>query len=155
MDSPPLDYDFFMGEALNLAKEAAKLREVPIGCVIVYENKIIGSGMNMRNTKKCCLNHAELIAIREASEYMGDWRLEDCVIFVTLEPCPMCAGAIVSSRIKTAVFGARNPKAGSCGSIINLLQVERFNHQVEIVEGVRAGECSALLSEFFKGLRDG
>ena len=138
-----------------LAEQAGKLGDVPIGCVVAYNGQIIGRGMNRRNAQKSALAHAELIAIGEASAWMGDWRLEGCAVYITLEPCPMCAGAIVSARIKTAVFGARNHKAGSCGSIVNLLNTEGFNHRVEIVEGVRGEECSRLLTDFFRKLRAG
>lgn len=142
-----------MKEALKQAKKAEEIGEVPIGCVIVYEDKIIGRGYNRRNSKKSTLAHAELIAIDKASNKMGDWRLEDCIIYVTLEPCQMCAGAIVQSRMKKIVIGAMNPKAGCAGSILNLLQMEEFNHQVEIVTGVLEMESSAILQKFFKDLR--
>lgn len=148
-----MEHEYYMDMALKLAEIAGKLGEIPIGCVIVRGGEVIGKGFNLRNTRKSSLCHAELIAINEASARLGDWRLEECAIYVTLEPCPMCAGAIVSSRIKTAVFGARNPKAGSCGSIVNLLQVDKFNHQVEIIEGIRGKECSEALTEFFRKLR--
>lgn len=142
-----------MKEALKQAKKAEEIGEVPIGCVIVYEDKIIGRGYNRRNSKKSTLAHAELIAIDKASNKMGDWRLEDCIIYVTLEPCQMCAGAIVQSRMKKIVIGAMNPKAGCAGSTLNLLQMEEFNHQVEIVTGVLEMESSAILQKFFKDLR--
>lgn len=143
----------YMKEALKEAKKAAKAGEVPIGCVIVYEDKIIGRGYNKRNTKKTTLAHAELIAIQKASKTMGDWRLEDCVMYVTLEPCQMCSGAIVQARIKEVVVGAMNPKAGCAGSILNILQMEEFNHQVELTTGVMKEECETVLKEFFKNLR--
>ncbi len=143
----------YMKEALKEAKKAAKAGEVPIGCVIVYEDKIIGRGYNKRNTKKTTLAHAELIAIQKASKAMGDWRLEDCVMYVTLEPCQMCSGAIVQARIKEVVVGAMNPKAGCAGSILNILQMEEFNHQVELTTGVMKEECETVLKEFFKNLR--
>ncbi len=143
----------YMKEALKQAKKAGEIGEVPIGCVIVYEDKIIGRGYNKRNTKKSTLAHAELIAIDKASNKMGDWRLENCTMYVTLEPCQMCAGAIVQSRMKKVVMGTMNPKAGCAGSILNLLQIEAFNHQVEIVTGVLEEECSNILQEFFKDLR--
>lgn len=143
----------YMKEALKEAKKAAKAGEVPIGCVIVYEDKIIGRGYNKRNTKKTTLAHAELIAIQKASKTMGDWRLEDCVMYVTLEPCQMCSGAIVQARIKEVVVGAMNPKAGCAGSILNILQMEEFNHQVELTTGVMKEECETVLKEFFKDLR--
>lgn len=143
----------YMKEAIKEAKKAAKIGEVPIGCVIVYENKIIARGYNKRNTKKTTLAHAELLAIQKASKVLGDWRLENCSMYVTLEPCQMCSGAIVQARIKEVVVGAMNPKAGCAGSIINLLQMEQFNHQVELITGVMEEECAAVLQQFFKALR--
>jgi tRNA(adenine34) deaminase len=143
----------YMKEALKQAKKAYLLGEVPIGCVIVYQDKIIGRGYNRRNTNKTTLAHAELTAINKASKGMGDWRLEDCTIYITLEPCQMCAGAIVQARIKRAVIGTMNPKAGCGGSILNLLQMEEFNHQVEITIGVLKKECTQVLQTFFKELR--
>lgn len=143
----------YMKEALKQAIKAREIGEVPIGCVIVYEDKIIGRGYNKRNTKKSTLAHAELIAIDKASNKMGDWRLENCTMYVTLEPCQMCAGAIVQSRMDKVVIGTMNPKAGCAGSILNLLQVEDFNHQVEIVTGVLEEECGSILQDFFKELR--
>lgn len=143
----------YMKEALKQARKAQEIGEVPIGCVIVYEDKIIARGFNKRNTKKSTLAHAELIAIGKASNNIGDWRLEQCIMYVTLEPCQMCAGAIVQSRMDKVVIGTMNPKAGCAGSILNLLQVEDFNHQVEIVTGVLEEECSSVLQEFFKDLR--
>lgn len=135
-------------------KRAMALDEVPIGCVIVYEDKIIARGYNRRNTDKNTLAHAELQAIKKASRKLGDWRLEGCTMYVTLEPCQMCAGALVQSRIDKVVIGSMNPKAGCAGSVLNLLQMEQFNHQVEIVEGVLGAECSAMLSDFFRELRE-
>lgn len=143
-----------MREALKLARKAAELGEVPIGCVIEYQGKIIGRGYNRRKTDKNTLSHAELIAIRKASRKMGDWRLEECTMYVTLEPCQMCAGAIVQARIPTVVIGCMNPKAGCAGSILNILQVPEFNHQVDIIRGVMEDECSEVLTEFFKALRE-
>ena len=143
----------FMREALKLAKRAAALGEVPIGCVIVHEEKIIGRGWNRRNTDKSTLAHAELIAIRKAARKLGDWRLEGCTISITLEPCPMCAGAIVQARIPRCVIGCMNPKAGCAGSVTNLLEMQGFNHRVEVTRGVLEDECSAMLKEFFKELR--
>ena len=142
-----------MKEALKQARKAYKLGEVPIGCVIVYDGKIIGRGYNRRNTDKCTLNHAEISAIRKASKYIGDWRLEGCTMYVTLEPCQMCAGASVQARIDRVVIGAMNPKAGCAGSILNVLQMKQFNHQVEVVRGVLEEECSRLLKDFFIELR--
>ena len=143
----------YMKEALKQAKRAYKAGESPIGCVIEYEGKIIGRGYNRRNTDKSTLAHAEISAIKKASKYIGDWRLEDCTIYVTLEPCPMCAGAIVQSRIKRCVIGAMSPKSGCAGSILNILDESRFNHQVEIETGILRDECQSLLSSFFKELR--
>ena len=143
----------FMKVAIAQAKKAYALGEVPIGCVIEYEGKIIGRGYNRRKTDKNTLSHAELIAIRKASKKIGDWRLEGCTLYVTLEPCQMCAGAIVQARIPTVVIGCMNPKAGCAGSILNILQVPQFNHQVEIINGVFEKECSSMLTEFFRELR--
>ena len=143
----------FMKEALKQARKAYDIGEVPIGCVIVFEDKIISRAYNKRNNNKSTLAHAELIAIDKASKKMGDWRLEECTMYVTLEPCQMCAGAIVQSRMERVVIGAMNKKAGCAGSILNLLQVEEFNHQVEIITGILEEECSAILQDFFKNLR--
>lgn len=144
----------YMKEAIRQARKAWKLQEVPIGCVIVREGKIIARGYNRRNTDKNTLAHAELQAIRKASRVVGDWRLEDCTMYITLEPCQMCAGAIVQARIPRVVIGSRNPKAGCAGSVLNLLQVPAFNHQVELTEGVLEEECSSMLSSFFRELRE-
>lgn len=143
----------YMKEAIKQAKKALALNEVPIGCVIVYEDKIIARGYNRRATDKNTLSHAELNAIRKASKKLGDWRLDDCRMYITLEPCQMCAGAIVQSRIKKVYAGCMNPKAGCAGSIMNLLQVKQFNHQVEFEEGLLGEECSRMLSDYFKDLR--
>ena len=143
----------YMKEALKQAKKAAAIGEVPIGCVIVYQDKIIARGYNRRKIDKNTLSHAELNAIRKASKVMGDWRLEDCDLYVTLEPCQMCAGAIVQARMKRVYIGCMSPKSGCAGSILNLLQVDAFNHQVEIVRGVLEEECSTMLSDFFADLR--
>lgn len=144
----------FMKEAIRQAKKAEKINEVPIGCVIVYEDKIIARGYNRRNIDKNTLAHAELSAIKKASKKLGDWRLEGCTMYVTLEPCQMCAGAIVQARIDKVVIGSMNPKAGCAGSILNLLQISAFNHQVEIECGILEEECSLMLSGFFKNLRE-
>lgn len=143
----------YMKQAITQAKKAATLGDVPIGCVIVYENKVIARGYNRRNKDKTTLAHAELLAIKKASRVLGDWRLEGCTMYVTLEPCQMCAGAIVQARIPKVVAGAMNPKAGCAGSVLDLLHVERFNHQVEFVSGVLEEECQSLLTEFFRELR--
>ena len=143
----------YMKEALKQAKKAYALGEVPIGCVIVYEDKIIAKGYNRRNTDKNTLAHAEVSAINRASKKLGDWRLEDCTLYVTLEPCQMCAGAIVQSRITNVVMGCMNPKAGCGGSILNILEMPEFNHQVNVLRGVMEEECSLILQNFFKQLR--
>ena len=144
----------YMKLAIKQAKKAAMLDEVPIGCIIVYNGKIIGRGYNRRNTDKNTLSHAELNAIRKASKKLGDWRLEGCTMYVTLEPCQMCSGALVQSRIDEVVIGCMNAKAGCAGSVMNLLQVDGFNHQVKIIQGVLEEECSSMLSEFFRKLRE-
>ncbi len=143
----------YMKEAIKQAKRAMKMNEVPIGCVIVYNDEIIGRGYNRRMTDKNTLSHAELNAIKKASKKMDDWRLDDCEMYVTTEPCQMCAGAIVQARIKKVYIGCMNPKAGCAGSIMNLLEVDAFNHQVESEKGILEEECSNLLKEFFKKLR--
>ena len=143
-----------MREALKEAEKARKLNEVPIGCVIVKDNKIVGRGYNRRMKDKNTLSHAELNAIKKASKKLKDWRLDDCEMYVTTEPCQMCAGAIVQSRINKVYIGCMNPKAGCAGSIMNLLQVEEFNHQVEIESGVLEEECSGILKDYFKELRN-
>ena len=143
----------FMKEAIRQAKKAEKIDEVPIGCIIVYQNKIIARGYNRRNIDKNTLAHAELSAIKKASKKLGDWRLEGWTMYVTLEPCQMCAGAIVQARIDKVVIGSMNPKAGCAGSVLNLLQVSAFNHQTDLETGVLEEECSQMLSDFFKKLR--
>jgi tRNA(adenine34) deaminase len=143
----------YMREALRQAKKAALIGDVPIGCVIVHEDKIIARGYNKRNKQKTALGHGEILAIQKASKVLGDWRLEDCTLYVTLEPCPMCAGAIIQARIPRVVVGAMNPKAGCAGSILNLLQMERFNHQTELVTGVMEEECRSIMQNFFRELR--
>ena len=144
----------YMKEALKQAKKAYALEEVPIGCVIVCEGKIIARGYNRRNTDKNTLSHAELNAIRKASRKLGDWRLEGCTMYVTLEPCQMCAGALVQSRIDKVVIGSMNPKAGCAGSVMNLLEMDGFNHKVQVERGVLEEACSAILSGFFRELRE-
>ena len=144
----------FMKAALAQAKKAYAIDEVPIGCVIVQNGKIIARGYNRRNTDKNTLAHAELTAIKKASKKTGDWRLEDCTMYVTLEPCQMCAGAIVQSRMQRVVIASMNAKAGCAGSVLNLLQMKEFNHQVEITRGVLEEECSSMLSGFFRELRN-
>ena len=143
----------YMKEAIRQARKAYAIGEVPIGCVIVYKDKIIGRGYNRRMADKNTLSHAELIAIRKASRKMDDWRLEECTMYVTLEPCQMCSGAIVQSRMSRVVVGCMNPKAGCAGSILNLLQMKEFNHQAELTTGVLEEECSQMMKDFFKELR--
>ena len=167
-----MDHEYYMKEAIRQARKAEKLMEVPIGCVIVYEGKIIARGYNRRNTDKNTLSHAEMNAIRKASKKLGDWRseggmacvmlvsnlgdwgLEGCTLYVTLEPCQMCSGAIVQSRIDEVVIGCMNPKAGCAGSVLNLLEVQEFNHQVTITQGILEEECSQMMSNFFRRLRE-
>ena len=147
-------HEKYMKEALKQAKKALALGEVPIGCVIVYEGQIIGRGYNRRNTDKNTLAHAEITAINKASKKIGDWRLEGCTLYVTLEPCQMCAGAIVQARIPQVVMGSMNPKAGCGGSILNILEMPEFNHQVDVTRGIMEQECSHILKVFFTGLRE-
>ena len=142
-----------MKEAIRQAKKARVLEEVPIGCVIVSDGKIIARGYNRRNTDKNTLSHAELNAIRKASKKLGDWRLEGCTMYVTLEPCQMCAGAIVQARIPEVVMGCMNPKAGCAGSILNILEMPQFNHQVKVTRGILEADCSQMLKTFFEELR--
>ena len=142
-----------MKEALRQAKKAEKLGEVPIGCVIEKDGKIIARGYNRRNTDKNTLAHAELQAIRKASKAVGDWRLEECTMYITLEPCQMCAGAIVQARIPRVVIGSMNSKAGCAGSVLNLLKEPGFNHQAQVVTGILEEECSEMMSSFFTELR--
>jgi tRNA(adenine34) deaminase len=144
----------YMRVAIEQAERALEKDEVPIGAIIVYRDEVIASGFNVRELSQETLSHAELIAIQQANKKIGSWRLEECSLYVTLEPCPMCAGAIVQSRIKRVVYGAKDPKAGCAGSLMNLLDDQRFNHQVEVVSGVMENECSQLLTSFFKALRE-
>lgn len=148
-----MDHEIYMEEALKEAEMAYSLEEVPIGAIIVYQGEIIGRGHNLRNTNKNPLAHAEIFAIDQAAKFLGDWRLEECDLYVTLEPCPMCAGAIVQARIPRVIYGTRNPKAGCGGSILNLLQEVRFNHQVKILEGILQEKCSQMLTDFFREFR--
>ena len=143
----------FMKEAIKQAKKAEAIDEVPIGCVIVHEGKIIARGYNKRNTMKTTLGHAELLAIRKACKKLGDWRVENCTMYITLEPCQMCAGAIVQARIPRVVIGAMNKKAGCAGSILNMLEMKEFNHQVQVTRGVLEEECSRMMRDFFKEMR--
>lgn len=144
---------YFMKEALKEAKKAFNKKEIPVGCVIVLDDQIIARGHNLRQTKKSVLGHAEIIAIQKANKKLDAWILENCTMYVTLEPCSMCAGAILQSRIKRLVFGAHEPKHGACGSIINLLDNNEFNHQVEITSNILENESSILLKNFFQILR--
>ncbi|MFC4024154.1 tRNA adenosine(34) deaminase TadA [Oceanobacillus longus] len=146
--------EIFMRAAIEEAKRAWILDEVPIGAVIVHEDEIVAKGFNLRESLQTTLSHAELIAIQEANTKTGSWRLEDCTLYVTLEPCPMCAGAIVQSRMKRVVYGAPDPKAGCAGTLMNLLDEPRFNHQVEVTKDILKDECASLLKEFFRELRN-
>ena len=146
-------HEKYMKEAIAQAKKAAKIEEVPIGCVIVKDDKIIARGYNQRNKRGSTLAHAEILAIKKASKVTGDWRLEGCTLYVTLEPCQMCAGAIVQARIPNVVIGCMNAKAGCAGSIINLLSMKEFNHQVNVIKGIKEEECSKMMKDFFENLR--
>ena len=145
--------EYYMKEALKAAQDAYDAGEVPIGAVIVHNGEIIGRGFNRRNTEGNPLCHAEIIAINEAAHFMGDWRIEECTMYVTVEPCPMCAGAIVQARIPRVVYGAKNPKAGCAGSVLDVLNEPKLNHQVDVTEGVLKEECAAMMKEFFKRFR--
>jgi len=147
-----MDNEYFMDQAIALAREAAQEGEVPVGAVVVLGDKIVGTGRNRREKSKNALAHAEIEAINEACRTLGGWRLWQCDMYVTLEPCPMCTGAIINSRIKRLVYGASDNKAGSCGSVVNLFELP-YNHKPEILSGVKKDECAELLSEFFKALR--
>ena len=148
------DQEKFMREAIRQAKKAYLLEEVPIGCVIVHDGKIIARGYNRRNTDKNTLAHAEMTAIKKASKKLGDWRLEECTMYVTLEPCQMCAGAMMQARLTEAVIGCMNPKAGCAGSVLNILEMDGFNHKVQVTRGVLEEEGSQLMSQFFRELRE-
>ncbi len=147
-----MDDCVYMDAAIALAKEAAALGEVPIGCVIVQDGKIVGRGKNTRETDKTALGHAEISAIADACKNLGGWRLWNCTLYVTLEPCPMCAGAIINARIPRVVFGAMDEKNGACGSVCNLFEMP-FTHKPQVVQGVKAEECQKLLQDFFVHLR--
>ena len=148
-----MDNEYFMDQAIALAKEAAQEGEVPVGAVVVLGDIIVGTGRNRREKSKNALAHAEIEAINEACRTLGGCRLWQCDMYVTLEPCPMCTGAIINSRIKRLIYGASDCKAGSCGSVVNLFELP-YNHKPEIVSGVKKDECAGLLSEFFKALRN-
>ncbi|WP_066371683.1 tRNA adenosine(34) deaminase TadA [Neobacillus fumarioli] len=154
MNDPQTQDEMFMIEAIREAKKAEAINEVPIGAIIVRDGQIIARAHNLREREQNSLAHAELLAIEEACKEVGSWRLEDTTLYVTLEPCPMCSGAIVLSRVKRVVYGASDPKGGCAGTLMNLLQEPRFNHQCEVVSGVLEGECSRILSDFFRKLRD-
>lgn len=146
-------HEYWMRAAIAEARKAEELGEVPIGAVIVHKDEIIGRGYNLRETTFDATAHAEMVAIREASRHLGAWRLLDCSLYVTLEPCPMCAGAIVQSRVPQLIYGTLDPKAGCAGTLMNLLQESRFNHRTDIIEGILQEECAALLTQFFRRLR--
>jgi tRNA(adenine34) deaminase len=148
------NHDLWMQHALREAAKAAEEGEVPVGAVIVHNSMVIGRGYNRAEGLKDATAHAEILAIGAASETLGDWRLEGCTIYVTLEPCPMCAGAIVQARIPLLVYSAPDPKAGACGTLYNIVDDSRLNHRVEVVSGVREEESTALLQDFFRRLRD-
>ncbi len=147
-----MDHEFFMGEALRLAREAMADGDVPVGCVVVKDGQIIGRGRNRREVDGDATAHAEVEAIREACAQLGSWRLQDCALYVTLEPCPMCAGAIINARIREVRYGAKEEKSGCCGSVLNLFE-ERFNHRPRVYQGPLGPECEGLLQEFFQNLR--
>ena len=147
-----MNHEFFMGEALRLAREAVADGDVPVGCVIVRDGEIIGRGRNRREADSDATAHAEVKAIREACARLGSWRLSGCTLYVTLEPCPMCAGAVINARIEEVRYGAREEKSGCCGSVLNLFE-ERFNHRPRIYRGPLERECEAVLQEFFQNLR--
>jgi tRNA(adenine34) deaminase len=146
-------HEFFMEEALNLAREAGREGEVPVGAVVVHGGKIIGRGANEREKSQDPLAHAEVIALRQAAQYLGSWRLEETTLYVTLEPCPMCAGAIINSRVPRVVYGCQDPKAGAVRTLYKLLEDPRLNHRAEVISGVCASEASELLKTFFAKLR--
>ncbi|MER1955234.1 MAG: tRNA adenosine(34) deaminase TadA [Desemzia incerta] len=153
MELSSVEKEFFMREAIKEAKKAEAKLEVPIGAVVVLNGEIIGRGHNVRELTHDATTHAEMIAIREANQHLGNWRLEDTQLFVTLEPCPMCSGAMILSRVKDLYYGAPDPKGGTAGTLMNLLGDERFNHQVNIEKGLLEEECAALLTDFFRMLR--
>lgn len=146
-------HEKYMYEALKEAEKASDIGEVPIGAIVVCDGQIIGRGHNLRETQHQATAHAEMIAIQQANSNLGKWRLEDCTLYVTLEPCPMCSGAIILSRLKQVVYGAKDYKAGTCGTLMNLVTDSRFNHQAEVISGVLEEECGTILSDFFKLLR--
>ncbi|MBI4556503.1 MAG: nucleoside deaminase [Candidatus Hydrogenedentes bacterium] len=145
--------EHFMRYAIREAERALDIGEVPVGCVIVHEGHIVGKAHNQRELLQDPTAHAEILAITQAAAYFKSWRLEKTALYVTLEPCPMCAGAIILARVPEVYFGAHDPKAGACGTLMNLLEDRRFNHQPTVTAGVLAGECGALLSDFFRSIR--
>ena len=147
-----MDREFYMSEALRLAAEAAANGEVPVGCVIVRSGEIVGRGRNRREEKHATASHAEMEAIAEANETLGTWRLDDCDLYVTLEPCPMCAGAILNARIHRVFYGARDSEMGACGGVLNLF-MENFPHHPQLIGGILAEDCRRILSDFFKTIR--
>jgi tRNA(adenine34) deaminase len=147
------NHEFWMREAIVEARKAEALGEVPIGAIVVFRGEIIGRGYNLRETTMDSTAHAEMVAIREASQALNSWRLLDCRLYVTLEPCPMCAGAIVQSRVPVTIYGTPDPKAGCAGTLMNLLTEPRFNHRTEVIQGILQEECAELLTTFFRGLR--
>ncbi|MYL69218.1 tRNA-specific adenosine deaminase [Halobacillus litoralis] len=149
-----LDDEHYMKLALKEAEKAELEGEVPIGAVIVKDGEVVAKGYNQRETSQLASSHAEFIAIEKANKQVGSWRLEDCTLYVTLEPCPMCAGAILQSRIPRVVYGAKDPKAGCAGTLLNLLDDERFNHKSEILPGVMEEACGKILTDFFRNLRE-
>ena len=149
-----MDHEVYMRQALDLAREAAACGEVPVGCVIVRRGQVVGRGRNRREEKQQTSSHAEMEAIRQANEYLGTWRLDECTLYVTLEPCPMCAGAILNARIPKVYYGARDREMGACGGVLNLF-MEEFPHHPQLVGGILAEECQAVLSDFFRALRKG
>jgi tRNA(adenine34) deaminase len=149
----PEHHERFMREALTWAQRAAELGEVPVGAVVVRDSEILSAAHNRRELDRDPTAHAEVLAIREAAAQLGAWRLTGCTLYVTIEPCPMCAGAIVLSRLSCLVYGADDPKAGACGSLMDITRDERLNHQVEVISGVLAPDCAALLKEFFASRR--
>ena len=146
-------HEKYMALALELAREAAAAGEVPVGCIIVRDDEIVGRGRNRREEKQSTLSHAEVEAITQANETLGSWRLEDCSLYVTLEPCPMCAGAIINARIPKVYYGARDDVMGACGGVLNLF-MENFPHHPALVGGIQAEECRRVLQDFFRGLRN-
>lgn len=147
------DDNYFMNEALREAQKAFDIGEVPIGAVVVRDGEIIGRGHNLRETTQNAITHAEMLAIQDANHHLGNWRLEECDIYVTVEPCPMCSGAIILSRLNRVVYGVPDLKAGTCGTLMNLVQDNRFNHMCQVDSGIMAQECRDIIQKFFKQLR--